>query len=147
MDLLIVCILSGKTARWSRRGSIKTQRMGGWRLSRGKQLPTTTCIAGIGSPVVVGRIMISLLRRTALLLGKRTIRVPEGHSINGTVQHWPLYPPWAILVTPRNFPKTEKERLMTMWQESIRKEVERLFRCFQGHFKLSWHELFDWSDE
>lgn len=89
-----------------------------------------------------------------ILSGQRKIELPEGYYINGQQRHWPLYllgdgiyPRWAIFVLPRSSPSSQKEQFMTSRQESTRKDVERLFGCLQGRFKILRREFFEWSDE
>jgi Plant transposon protein len=84
--------------------------------------------------------------------GKKLMKLPEGFELNGMRHDWYLYflcdgiyPNWAILVRPNRSPLTCEEPHMTMRQESVRKDVDRLFGCLQGRFKVLRRESFEWS--
>lgn len=89
-----------------------------------------------------------------ILTGKRRIHLPNGYVLGGVRRSWPvfylgdgIYPKWAIFFLPVAGATTEKELNAARRQESVRKDVERLFGCLQGRFRILRHEREEWSDE
>ena len=89
-----------------------------------------------------------------ILNNERKMRLPEGYKMNGAVRQWimyflvdGIYPSYAIFVGPRKDQTSEKDQFMTKRQESRRKDVERLFGCLQGRFRILRNEIFSWSDD
>lgn len=87
-----------------------------------------------------------------LLSGNGKIKLPEGYEVNGVPRDWLLYfladgiyPQWSIFVGPNHAPLNRAEAHMTQRQEAIRKDVERLFGCLQGRFKILRREWFEWD--
>jgi Plant transposon protein len=87
-----------------------------------------------------------------IMSATNVLKLPEGYMLNGLQCDWHLYyvcdgiyPNWGILVGPNHSPITPEVSDMTLWQESVRKDVERLFGCLQGRFKILRRESFEWS--
>lgn len=78
--------------------------------------------------------------------------LPEGYIVNGVVGNWLLYmlgngiyPDWSIILTPLSAPSNNREKHYTEKQDSIRKDIERVFRVLQGSFKILRYEMHEWS--
>jgi hypothetical protein len=80
------------------------------------------------------------------------MKCPEVFELNSIRHDWHLYflcdgiyPNWAIIVGPNHSPLTCEESHTTIRQESVRKDVGRVFGCLQGRFKTFRRESFEWS--
>lgn len=89
-----------------------------------------------------------------ILSGRRRMHLPDGYVVNGVRRSWLLYflgdsiyPRWAIYYLPEDPPASEKASHAGRWQESKRKDVERLFGCLQGRFHIMRLDRHEWSNE
>jgi len=89
-----------------------------------------------------------------ILSGSRSMHLPGGYELNGVLRQWMAYflgdgayPRWPIFFPPDHAPTTQKKAHASHCQESVRKDVERLFGCLQGRFHILRRERFEWSDE
>ena len=85
-----------------------------------------------------------------VLAGRRQMHLPCGYELNGKQRDWLLYPledgaypRWAIFLFPNHAAATEKDKHVAMCQTSVRKDVERIFGCLQGCFKILCWERHD----
>ncbi|XP_021745278.1 uncharacterized protein LOC110711209 [Chenopodium quinoa] len=58
-----------------------------------------------------------------------------------------IYPKWATFISAITSPQTPKQKLFTIKQESIRKDVERAFGVLQARFAIIRHPALAWSVE
>jgi len=91
---------------------------------------------------------------TDILSGRRCMHLPDGYVLNGLRRRWRLYflgdgiyPRWAISFLPISTPTSDKEKHSGRMQESVRKDVERMFGFLQGKFLILRRERHEWSDE
>jgi Plant transposon protein len=87
-----------------------------------------------------------------IFTGKRDIKLPGGYEVNGVRRDWPMYlladgmyPSWATFCGSNHSPISLKEKCFSKRQEATRKDVERLFGCLQGRFKILRREWFQWD--
>lgn len=58
-----------------------------------------------------------------------------------------IYKDWYIFVAPVAAPGNSREEKITERQAAVRKDIERMFGCFQERFKILRQEMHEWKDE
>jgi len=59
-----------------------------------------------------------------------------------------IYPSWPLFMVPYGAPEgVSKERRFDIRQESLRKDVERLFGCVKGRWRVLLNDMQTWSAE
>lgn len=89
-----------------------------------------------------------------ILTDRRCIHLPNGYMLGGVRRSWPvfnlgdgIYLQWAIFFLPVAAATTENEKHAGQRQESFREDVERVFGCLQGRFRILRKEREEWIDE